>query len=107
MAPFNPPLAPTEIAAAFGGNYAAITPLQSGGQGCVYRAETTAGAAHAIKIYFPNPVAQVEERTDREVAALGSIQAETVVRLHDYGDIAIRGQQCRFVTTTFIDGRVL
>src|SRR2546422_7102047 len=108
MAPFVPPLTPDEISAAFAGQFSTVVALTPGGQGAVFRADALGGTgAFAVKIYFPDPMAQVEERTNREVSALGQIQVDTVVSLQAHGTVTIRGQACRYVTTTHIDGAVL
>jgi serine/threonine protein kinase len=108
MPPFVPPLTAPEISAAFAGQYSTVVALTPGGQGAVFRADALGRtAASAVKIYFPDPMAQIEERTDREVAALGQIHVDTVVGLLGHGTVTIRGQVCRFVTTTYIDGAAL
>jgi eukaryotic-like serine/threonine-protein kinase len=105
-APFDPPLSPSELIAALP-TYAAATVIFTGGQGAVFRATTPAGGTHALKIYFPDPDAPVDERTDREVAALRRLRADTLVSLEGDGHLELRGSPCRYVATSFIDGRSL
>jgi eukaryotic-like serine/threonine-protein kinase len=101
---FNPPLTDTEVNAAFGNRFAAVSAIYAGGQGSVFRAERPDGTVGALKIYVPDPSAQIDERTDREVDALGRLAHPTIVRLDDHGTTTIRGDACQFVCTTFIDG---
>jgi serine/threonine-protein kinase len=105
-APFDPPLSPSELIAALP-TYAAATVIFTGGQGAVFRATTPEGGTHALKIYFPDPDAPVDERTNREVAALGRLRADTLVSLESDGHVSFRGSLCRYVATSFIDGESL
>lgn len=86
------------------GLYSAATRMFIGGQGTVFRATSADGTAHALKVYFPDPDAYVEERTDREVAALRRLQGETLVTLEADGHVTLRGTSCRYVATSFIQG---
>lgn len=104
MPQFDPPLKTEEIDAAFPRQFRAIAPVVSGGQGSVFRVDEHDGSVIALKIYVPNAGANVEERTGREVAALEQLQCPTIVKLRGHGERLIRGVQCRFVSTTFIDG---
>lgn len=106
-APFDPPLEGAELLAATRGLYPEVEKIFIGGQAVVFRAKSHDGGMHALKVYFPDPDAQVDERTDREVAALRRLHSETLVRLESDGHITVRGEQCRYVATTFIDGNSL
>lgn len=101
---FEPALDAGEFMAATKGVYSSADPVFVGGQAAVFRARTTDGVVHAVKVYFPDPDAAIEERTAREVAALRRLQAKTLVALQGDGHIAVRGTFCRFVATSFIDG---
>jgi eukaryotic-like serine/threonine-protein kinase len=107
MPRFNPPLTDGELTGAFPNRFRAVSAIYAGGQGSVFRVERADGTVGALKIYVPDPGADIEERTDREVQALRMLVRPTIVRLDDHGAAAIRGQQCRFVCTTFIDGITL
>ncbi|MEQ1871389.1 MAG: protein kinase [Vicinamibacterales bacterium] len=107
MPRFNPPLDDGEILAAFPGVYSRAASVYAGGQGAVFRAERLDGSVGALKIYVPDAAAQVEERTAREVEALEHIARPTIVTLDGHGTVTIRGDQCRYVCTTFIDGVTL
>jgi serine/threonine protein kinase len=102
--PFDPPLEEPEVLGALASLYAEVEKIFTGGQAVVFRARSHAGAMHALKVYFPDPDAQVDERTDREVAALRRLQSETLVTLESDGHLTVRGERCRYVSTTFIDG---
>lgn len=58
----------------------------------------------AVKIYFPG---SHPERTRREIAALSRIQSPHLVRLRESGSVVIRGKECVYVVTDFIDGKPL
>ncbi len=103
-APFVPPLEASEVLAALPLLYSAATEIFTGGQAVVFRATSPAGAFHALKVYFPDPDAHVDERTDREVAALRRLRSETLVTLEADGHLTIRGERCRYVATSFIEG---
>jgi eukaryotic-like serine/threonine-protein kinase len=104
MPQFNPPLADAEIDGAFPRRFVGVAAIYAGGQGSVFRVERPDGTVGALKIYAPDPGAEIEERTDREVEALTRIVRPTIVRLDDHGTVTIRNEACRFVCTTFIDG---
>lgn len=110
MPPFQPPLDPTEVDAAFPRRYLHIDVLKSGGQGSVFR--VLAGPAHsssdgtpiALKVYFAD---QLEERTQREVDALRRIQSAVVVSLVDTGRVTLRNLPCIWIETAFVEGECL
>ena len=107
MPQFSPPLTEGETLAAFPGAYVRAAPVFAGGQGTVFRAERPDGSVGALKIYAPDPDAEIEERTAREVDALQQIVRPTIVRLDGHGTVRIRGDLRRFVCTTFIEGVTL
>jgi serine/threonine-protein kinase len=105
--PFEPPLTSSELQPCFVGQYDIEQAVQTGGQGVVFRARPTGGSAGptvALKIYHAD---QLEERLEREINVLKTIRAPTLVELHGSGTCAVRGVACRFLATTFIDGRPL
>lgn len=110
MPPFNPPLTAAEVLEAFAGRYPTLESLKSGGQGAVFRAVVGTGepaspsTTIALKVYSAD---QIEERTEREIAALRRIRAPTLVRLVDTGRIEIRGLPCVWLATDFIEGESL
>jgi len=94
-----------EVQATFAGRYALDGTMQAGGQGAVFKARVLPnGATVALKIYHMD---QLEERLAREINALKAIRGSTLVELHEAGTCTIRGEQCRFLATTFIEGRAL
>lgn len=103
--PFDPPVDPPEFLRSFAGQYVDAERIFTGGQAAVFRATNPARSVHAVKVYFPDPDANIDERTDREVAALHRLHGETLVTLEADGHIDVRGINCRFVATTFIPGR--
>lgn len=103
--PFIPPLTTDEVQATFATQYVVDAALQTGGQGSVFKARVPPnGTAIALKVYHAD---QVEERLARELEALKAIRGPTLVELHAAGTCSIRGEQCRFLATTFIEGRPL
>jgi serine/threonine-protein kinase len=107
MPQFTPPLSDNEVAEAFPGRFSSVRAIYAGGQGSVFRVERTNGSCSALKIYVPDPGAGIEDRTDREVDALEHLAQSTIVTLDDHGTVIIRGDSCRFVSTTFIEGVAL
>jgi serine/threonine protein kinase len=98
---FIPPLSVEEVEAALGSRYLGFSPVFSGGQAQVFRSRSLTGRSVAVKIYYPE---QLQERTEREVKALLDLSGPTLVRLDAHGMCTLRGQQCVFVATDFIDG---
>ena len=107
MATFTPPLTESEVTAAFPRRFTTVATIFAGGQGAVFRCLPTSGLAQAVKVYAPDPSGQIDERTDREVQTLRRISCSSMVTLEDDGYVVIRGVQCRFVITPFIDGESL
>lgn len=103
MSGFIPPLTAAEVQAALGAKYNVAATLQTGGQGAVFKG-TFSGGTVAVKVYHSD---QLEERLEREISALQKIRGPTLVELCEAGTCTIRGQQCHFLTTTFIDGQPL
>src|SRR6267154_3655815 len=103
---FDPPLSVNEVEAAFKDTFHGVQAIQVGGQGAVFKAfgNGAPGLAVALKVYHPD---QVEERSAREVKALRMIRGDTSVRLNSSGTVAIRGEKCPYVATTFVEGDVL
>jgi eukaryotic-like serine/threonine-protein kinase len=106
--PFDPLLQASEVELVFKGRYSGLEPVFVGGQGSVFKAQSAISPNRsievALKIYSPD---QLAERTDREVAALRRLNSPNLVRLHDSGRISLRGEDCIYVATDFIQGRVL
>ena len=107
MASFDPPLEAAEIQHAFPDRFVAIAPVYAGGQGSVFRVDRPDGSIGALKIYVPNPGAEIGERTEREVEALRQLDQPSIVRLDAHGEVTIRDETCQFVCTTFIEGQSL
>jgi serine/threonine-protein kinase len=107
---FIPTLLAAEAEKAFAGKFTTLVAFSGneGGQGIVFKANAN-GSVHiqrplALKIYYPG---SLTERTKREVEALRRLQCDTFVKLFDAGHVVLRGQQCMYVATEFIDGEVL
>lgn len=58
----------------------------------------------ALKVYSAT---HIEERTDREVAALRQLRSANIVGLNGAGSCDIRGTPCGWLETEFIDGESL
>lgn len=103
--PFDPPLTVQEVAQAFGERYSAVRVLSSGGQGAVFRATYQTGRGEssevALKVYFPD---HLEARAAREVGALRRLRVSSIARLHASGKIGLRGRQCFYLATQYIEG---
>jgi serine/threonine protein kinase len=104
---FDPPITADELLAATEGRYTYASPIFVGGQAAVFKAISSEGGTHAVKVFFPNPEARIEERTAREVATLTRLRADTLVTLEAEGHVSLRGTQCRFLATTYIEGKSL
>jgi serine/threonine-protein kinase len=107
--PFTPPLTEQEVHAALSGRFAGLQRLQTGGQGSVFRAVVAPGFADegacvALKIYFPD---QLRERLDREVNALKGISCPFLATFVATGECTIRGDNCVWLATEFIEGTSL
>jgi serine/threonine protein kinase len=102
---FDPPLEAPELLKELSGLYASAERIFVGGQAAVFKTTDHAGQVHALKVYFPDPDAYIEERTDREVAALRRLRGDTLVLLEADGHVTIRGELCRYVATSFIAGQ--
>lgn len=74
--------------------------LNSGGQGIVYEG-TVSGADAAVKVYFPG---QVQQRIDREVAALRSLACPSIVRMLWAGVITTHAGVLQVVATQLVPG---
>ncbi|NLW51434.1 MAG: serine/threonine protein kinase [Candidatus Brocadiaceae bacterium] len=98
---FVPPLTQDEIEAAVGG-LRAIRSLGEGGQGCVWLAEASDGSPAALKVYARRDNVQV--RVEREVEALRDLRCDSIVELVDWGQTQIRGEDCVYTLTGYIDG---
>lgn len=81
--------------------------VKAGGQGAVFRAHDGGGGPDvAVKVLFTD---QVEERTEREVEALQSLKGKSkhLVDYRGHGKCTLRGQQCSWIATSFIEGESL
>lgn len=97
------PLTLAEVQASFIGKYVVDASIQAGGQGAVFKARSVGNgsAPVALKIYNAD---QLEERLEREFEALKALRGPTLVELCDAGTCYVRGETCRYLATTFIDG---
>lgn len=99
---FAPPLTLEEIAPLLP-SFQGLAIVGQGGQGIVIRAMLLSDPPKlvALKIYFPG---SQTDRTNREIAALRSIRCAALTTLESAGLVRIRGQQCTFVATNYIEG---
>lgn len=74
--------------------------LAVGGQGVVFRGRVNHRDA-AIKVYFPG---QLQQRIDREVSALETLNCNSVVKMLWYGSINVFDLQLPVVATELING---
>jgi eukaryotic-like serine/threonine-protein kinase len=103
----TPPGPPSisQIEAALTGRYHSFSLLGTqGGQGVACKATSADGCAVALKVYDAE---HVEERSEREVAALRQLKSPRIIRLHDAGRVVIDGETYRFIATTFVEGTPL
>lgn len=107
---FDPILELEEVRRAFQDSFQLIEPIIVGGQGAVFKASMVGQRADqlpahmALKVYFPE---QLSERTDREIGALRRLTSPNIVKLVDSGRVNLRGVDCVYVATEFIQGEVL
>lgn len=104
---FHPPLAAREVEAVFKTSFHKVRALTdgAGGQGIVFHAECVkTGAPVALKVFYPGATA---ERNEREVHALRRINSRHLVKIHSSGAQKIRGDECLFLATQFIEGELL
>ena len=104
---FDPALTTAEVELAFGGRFTALATVKAGGQGAVFRARDAVGGPDlALKILFTD---QVEERAQREVEAMQALKGKSkyLVDYRGHGKCTLRGQECAWIATTFIEGESL
>jgi len=99
---FDPPLLPSEVSAALGGDIQVIRALQPGGQGAVFVVRHGT-ATEVLKIYA---IAQ-RTRAERECSALARLDCDAVVQLVSWGEVTIRGEDAVYTLTEFVDGETL
>jgi eukaryotic-like serine/threonine-protein kinase len=103
-APFIPPLTEREIEELFP-KLVDVEILKSGGEGTVFKANNPEiSNVTAIKIYSSD---HQKTRTELEVKKLLKIQNPYIVKLHNYGEIEVRGERCFFTETSYINGEDL
>ncbi len=107
--PFDPPLSIDEVQKVFTGTFTILEMLAPGGQGYVFRASGPSESGKspvsvALKIYSED---QAEERSLREVTALKQLRCERIVRFHAAGSCRVRGTNCRYIATEFVEGESL
>ncbi|MDP2859528.1 MAG: hypothetical protein Q8P50_16340, partial [Bacillota bacterium] len=72
---------------------------------CVFKALSMSGDLLAIKVLGPDNLLRI--RSDREIAKLRLLSSPHIAKLVDFGDVELRGQNCRFMVTEFIEGQDL
>lgn len=77
--------------------------LGSGGQASTFLVESE-GEESALKVFFPGTEFA---RVEHEIAKLGRISSEHVVRLKDHGTVELGGQECRYVLLDYVAGQPL
>lgn len=101
---FTPPLDAAELEDVLGPDFYDFVPIVSGGQAAVFKAFREDGYAVAVKVYYPD---HLQERSSREIEALGQINCPPVIRLVDHGVVNLRDSPCVFVATQFFEGQDL
>ena len=102
---FIPPLTCDEVETIFRGTFSDFDLLPCGGQGAVFKCvHMDTGEFVALKLYFDN---QIQQRTDREVDLMKRISCETLVSLVQYGKTLVRGMDCFYLATKYIEGMAL
>lgn len=104
---FDPVLAPDEVEVALASKFTGFVTVKSGGQGSVFRARDSAGGPDvALKVLFTD---QAEERAAREVEALQALKGKSkhLVDYRGHGKCLLRGDECLWIATTFIEGESL
>jgi eukaryotic-like serine/threonine-protein kinase len=109
---FDPPLDAAEILSAFPPDrFGTVSHLSQGGQGVVFLTEPINGHPNAqpgdrtaLKVFVPG---SQRERQEREVLALKALSCGSLSRFIDHGEIRIRGDDCLFLETEFIEGPTL
>ncbi len=81
----------------------AIALVKKGGQGAVFSG-TFAGEASAVKVYYPG---QIENRVEREINALTSINCYSIVKLYWSGIVEYEGESIPVTSSEFITGNDL
>ena len=77
--------------------------LAEGGQGIVFRGAVDSRPA-AVKVYFAG---QVQQRVDREIAALNRLKCRSVAALLWSGTVDLKGTTLAVVATALVPGRPL
>jgi serine/threonine protein kinase len=99
--PFDPQLDEQEIKAVFT-HISNVEIIKSGGEGTVIKAtDKILNRTVAIKIYGPD---HLKKRSELEVKKLSLINLNSLIRLYNYGDLKIRGIDCYFIETDYING---
>jgi len=100
--PFNPPLTDQDIDAAFQGRFVVLDILPPGGQGALFIVSHPPNKA-VLKIYQNAH----NLRGEREAFSLENLDCDHIVRLHEWGRTQIRGEECIFTLTEYIEGASL
>lgn len=102
--PFVPELEEYEIQLAFP-TVKNIKIIKSGGEGTVIKCYfPKINSDVAIKLYSAS---HVKTRSEREVKKLLKINSPYIVKLYDYGEVNIRGSECFYTITEWLNGNDL
>ncbi len=102
MPPFEPPLTVDEVQQVYGDRMDVVEPLAAGGQGALFTV-VFHGMKAVLKIYRD----AVTVRAERECEALECVQSDNIVKLLEWGKEVVRGSECVFTVTEFIEGETL
>lgn len=100
--PFTPQLGTTEIESALPGNLKVVRRLPPGGQGALFVVTPPTSQA-VVKIYQDAH----RLRAQRESEALERLSSDYIVDLLKWGSVPIRGTDCIYTVTEFIEGENL
>lgn len=101
--PFSPPLSADEISSLFP-EFTTINIIKSGGEGTVVKVTYTCGDSTALKIYGPT---HLKARTELEAKKLKCIDSPYLVKLYKNNSVTIRGLDCYYTETSFVEGKDL
>ncbi len=101
--PKENPFPPEFVEQRLAGRFKNLEILRIGGQGVVYRAETS-GNCVALKFYIDS---KQNERVEREIRALEGFDHPNLAKLVEHGSMEQDGKKIRFVAWKFIEGSAL
>lgn len=99
--PFRPPLTTNEVRSHFP-TVQIVNQLSAGGQGALFVIDFN-GQKAALKLYNDAYLT----RAERECIALTNLRSQNVVQLYGWGTVHLRGRDCIYAITEFVEGNSL